>query len=86
MDLRQPIHSDHAKTLDSAGPRSQFLANPVFVPGRLALTYSQIDRIIAGGCQGPKYFGKQRWISLTPTAISQTLWPESPSHLSPSAR
>ena len=49
MDVRQPIHSDHAKTLDSAGLRRQFLVDPVFVPGQLALTYSQIDRIIVGG-------------------------------------
>lgn len=49
MDVRQPIHSDHAKTLDSAGLRGQFLVDPVFVPGELTLTYSQIDRIIVGG-------------------------------------
>ena len=49
MDIRQPIHSDHAKTLDSAGLRREFLVAPVFVPGQLALTYSQIDRIIVGG-------------------------------------
>lgn len=49
MDVRQPIHSDHAKTLDSAGLRSQFLVAPVFAAGELSLTYSQIDRIIVGG-------------------------------------
>jgi 4-deoxy-L-threo-5-hexosulose-uronate ketol-isomerase len=49
MDVRQPIHSDHAKTLDTAGLRREFLVAPVFVPGELALTYSQIDRIIVGG-------------------------------------
>jgi 4-deoxy-L-threo-5-hexosulose-uronate ketol-isomerase len=49
MDIRQPIHSDHAKTLDTAGLRSQFLIDTVFVPGQVALTYSQIDRIIVGG-------------------------------------
>jgi 4-deoxy-L-threo-5-hexosulose-uronate ketol-isomerase len=49
MDTRQPIHSDHAKTLDAAGLRRQFLVDTVFVPGELALTYSQIDRIIVGG-------------------------------------
>jgi 4-deoxy-L-threo-5-hexosulose-uronate ketol-isomerase len=49
MDVRQPIHSDHAKTLDSAGLREQFLVERVFVPGELALTYSQIDRIVVGG-------------------------------------
>ena len=49
MDVRQPIHSDHAKTLDTAGLRQQFLVDRVFVPGELTLTYSQIDRIIVGG-------------------------------------
>ncbi len=49
MDIRQPIHSDHAKMLDSGALRREFLVDPVFVPGQLALTYSQIDRIIVGG-------------------------------------
>jgi 4-deoxy-L-threo-5-hexosulose-uronate ketol-isomerase len=49
MEVRQPIHSDHAKTLDSAGLRQQFLVDPVFVPGDLTMTYSQIDRIIVAG-------------------------------------
>jgi len=49
MDTRQPIHSDHAKTLDTAGLRSHFLVEKIFVPGQLELTYSQIDRIIVGG-------------------------------------
>jgi 4-deoxy-L-threo-5-hexosulose-uronate ketol-isomerase len=49
MDVRQPIHSDHAKALDSDGLRHQFLVDRIFVPGEIALTYSQIDRIIVGG-------------------------------------
>ena len=49
MDTRQPIHSEHAQTLDSAGLRRHFLVDKVFVPGELALTYSQIDRIVVGG-------------------------------------
>ncbi|MDH5287698.1 MAG: 5-dehydro-4-deoxy-D-glucuronate isomerase [Betaproteobacteria bacterium] len=49
MDTRQPIHSDHAKTLDTAGLRSHFLVERIFVPGQIELTYSQIDRIIVGG-------------------------------------
>jgi 4-deoxy-L-threo-5-hexosulose-uronate ketol-isomerase len=49
MDIRQPIHSDHAKTLDSGGLRAQFLVDTLFVRGQLTLTYSQIDRIIVGG-------------------------------------
>ena len=49
MDVRQPIHSDHAKTLDSAGLRREFLLDRVFAPGEVCLTYSQIDRIMVGG-------------------------------------
>ncbi|HUH92790.1 MAG TPA: 5-dehydro-4-deoxy-D-glucuronate isomerase [Casimicrobiaceae bacterium] len=49
MDVRQPIHSDHAKTLDSAALRREFLVEKIFAPGEIALTYSQIDRIVVGG-------------------------------------
>jgi 4-deoxy-L-threo-5-hexosulose-uronate ketol-isomerase len=49
MDVRQPIHSEHARTLDSAALRRHFLVERVLVPGELSLTYSQIDRIIVGG-------------------------------------
>jgi 4-deoxy-L-threo-5-hexosulose-uronate ketol-isomerase len=49
MDTRQPIHSDHAKTLDSTALRREFLVERIFVPGEVALTYSQIDRIVVGG-------------------------------------
>lgn len=49
MEIRQPIHSDHAKTLDTAGLRQQFLVESIFRPDEATLTYSQIDRIIVGG-------------------------------------
>ncbi len=49
MDIRQPIHSEHARTLDTAGLRRQFLVQDLFVPEQATLTYSQIDRIIVGG-------------------------------------
>lgn len=49
MDIRQPIHSEHAKRLDTAALRREFLVDKVFVPGEIALTYSQIDRIVVGG-------------------------------------
>ncbi len=49
MEIRQPIHSDHARTLDTTGLRRQFLVETVFVPDEATLTYSQIDRIIVGG-------------------------------------
>ncbi|WP_119157367.1 5-dehydro-4-deoxy-D-glucuronate isomerase [Caldimonas tepidiphila] len=49
MEIRQPIHSDHAKTLDTTGLREQFLVESIFRPDEATLTYSQIDRIIVGG-------------------------------------
>jgi 4-deoxy-L-threo-5-hexosulose-uronate ketol-isomerase len=49
MEVRQGMHSEHAKTLDTAGLRKQFLVERVFEPDALKLTYSHIDRIIVGG-------------------------------------
>lgn len=49
MEIRQPIHSEHARTLDTTGLRRQFLVDTLFVPDQATLTYSQIDRIIVGG-------------------------------------
>lgn len=49
MQIRQPIHSEHAKTLDTEGLRRHFLVEDLFVADGVTLTYSQIDRIIVGG-------------------------------------
>ena len=49
MEIRQPLHSEHARSLDTAGLRRHFLIERIFVPGAMTLTYSQIDRIIVGG-------------------------------------
>ncbi len=49
MDIRQPIHSEHARTLDTEGLRRHFLVQDLFQPDQATLTYSQIDRIIVGG-------------------------------------
>ena len=49
MDNRQSIHSDHARTLDTAGLRREFLIPEVFRSGEMTMTYSQIDRIVVGG-------------------------------------
>ncbi|WP_422016561.1 5-dehydro-4-deoxy-D-glucuronate isomerase [Roseateles sp.] len=51
MDIRQPLHSDHARSLDTAGLRRHFLVESLFQPDAATLTYSQIDRIIVGGIQ-----------------------------------
>ncbi|MEL4012678.1 5-dehydro-4-deoxy-D-glucuronate isomerase [Dryocola clanedunensis] len=49
MDIRQSIHSDHAKTLDTAGLRKEFLVETIFTADAYTMTYSHIDRIIVGG-------------------------------------
>jgi len=49
MQIRQPIHSEHARTLDTEGLRRHFLVDELFQPDAATLTYSQIDRIIVGG-------------------------------------
>lgn len=49
MQIRQSIHSDHAKQLDTQGLRREFLVEQVFVPNELTMTYSHIDRIVFGG-------------------------------------
>ncbi len=49
MQIRQPLHSEHARTLDTTGLRRHFLIEQMFVPEEATLTYSQIDRIIVGG-------------------------------------
>ena len=49
MDVRQSIHSEHAKNLDTAGLRREFLIEKIFEADNYTLTYSHIDRIIIGG-------------------------------------
>lgn len=49
MDVRQSIHSDHAKQLDTAGLRREFLIEKIFEADTYTMTYSHIDRIIVGG-------------------------------------
>ncbi len=49
MQVRQSIHSDHAKQLDTAGLRREFLIEKIFAADDYTMTYSHIDRIIVGG-------------------------------------
>ncbi|CAI1824864.1 4-deoxy-L-threo-5-hexosulose-uronate ketol-isomerase [Serratia entomophila] len=49
MDVRQSIHSDHARQLDTAGLRREFLIEKIFEADACTMTYSHIDRIIVGG-------------------------------------
>lgn len=49
MEIRQAVHSDHFRALDTAGLRREFLVEGLFIPDQIALTYSHVDRIIVGG-------------------------------------
>jgi len=49
MEVRQSVHSDHFRTLDTAGLRREFLVDGLFIPNEVSLTYSHVDRIIVGG-------------------------------------
>ncbi|MGB9095387.1 5-dehydro-4-deoxy-D-glucuronate isomerase [Erwinia sp.] len=49
MQVRQSIHSDHARQLDTAGLRAEFLIESIFEADRYTMTYSHIDRIVIGG-------------------------------------
>ena len=49
MEIRQSVHSNHFRTLDTAGLRREFLVEGLFVPEQISLTYSHVDRIIVGG-------------------------------------
>ncbi len=49
MQIRQPVHSEHMRSLDTEGLRRHFLVQDLFVADQVTLTYSQIDRIIVGG-------------------------------------
>lgn len=51
MDVRQGIHSDHVKMLDTEGLRSEFLIESIFKKNEITMTYSHIDRIVVGGIQ-----------------------------------
>ncbi|WP_186207253.1 5-dehydro-4-deoxy-D-glucuronate isomerase [Burkholderia gladioli] len=67
MEVRQAIHSEHAKTLDTAGLRRHFLVEQVFEADALKLTYSHIDRIIVGGA-----FPATRAVEV-PNALGKTI-------------
>lgn len=49
INVRQSIHSNHAKQLDTSGLRDEFLVEQIFTADAITMTYSHIDRIIFGG-------------------------------------
>jgi 4-deoxy-L-threo-5-hexosulose-uronate ketol-isomerase len=70
MQIRQSIHSDHARQLDTAALRREFLIESIFDADRYTMTYSHIDRIVIGGLMPvnkrlafPQEVGKQFGVS-----------------------
>lgn len=49
LDIRYASHPDDVKHYDTEKLRKHFLVDSVFIPDQVKLTYSHVDRIIAGG-------------------------------------
>ena len=49
MDIREYVNSEYAKGLDTEGLRSNFLISGLFLSDQITMTYSHVDRMIAGG-------------------------------------
>ncbi len=49
MEIRQPMHPDNGRNLDTEGLRREFLIPGLFASGAVTLVYSHFDRIIVGG-------------------------------------
>jgi len=49
VETRHAVHQDHAKTMDTAALRANFLATGMFQTGEIRLVYTHYDRFIVGG-------------------------------------
>ncbi|MFH2114999.1 MAG: 5-dehydro-4-deoxy-D-glucuronate isomerase [Spirochaetota bacterium] len=49
LTIREGVHSLHGKTMDTNGLRENFLITDLFASGGISMTYTHIDRMIAGG-------------------------------------
>lgn len=49
VETRHAIHPAHAKTMDTAGIRANFLSEGLFKTGEINLTYTHYDRFVVGG-------------------------------------
>jgi 4-deoxy-L-threo-5-hexosulose-uronate ketol-isomerase len=49
IDVRQATHPEHAKRYDTAELRQHFHIAGLFKPGEINLTYTHVDRFVAGG-------------------------------------
>lgn len=48
MDIRYGAHPEDAKTYDTSRLRQEFLIQNLFVPGKVTMVYSHVDRMITG--------------------------------------
>lgn len=49
MDVREYVNSEYSKHLDTEGLRKNYLIERVFAADEVTMTYSHVDRMIAGG-------------------------------------
>jgi len=49
MEIRDPMHPEHAKKLTTEGLRKELLIQGLFTEGTFKLVYSHFDRIMVGG-------------------------------------
>lgn len=49
VTTRHAVHQDHAKNMDTADLRKNFLADGMFVEGQINLIYTHYDRFVMGG-------------------------------------
>lgn len=49
VETRQAVHPEHAKSMDTAALRRNFLASDMFRDGEIRLIYTHYDRFVMGG-------------------------------------
>ncbi|MEA5030562.1 MAG: 5-dehydro-4-deoxy-D-glucuronate isomerase [Sphaerochaeta sp.] len=49
MEVRESVNSAYAERMNTQEMRSNFLITDLFAPGKVSMTYSHVDRMIAGG-------------------------------------
>ncbi|MGE0074355.1 MAG: 5-dehydro-4-deoxy-D-glucuronate isomerase [Sphaerochaetaceae bacterium] len=49
MEVRESVNSAYAERMNTQEMRSNFLITDLFVPGKVSMTYSHVDRMITGG-------------------------------------
>ncbi|MCR4677094.1 MAG: 5-dehydro-4-deoxy-D-glucuronate isomerase [Sphaerochaetaceae bacterium] len=54
MDVREYVNSEYSKHLDTEGLRKNYLIETIFADDQVTMTYSHVDRMIAGGIKPVK--------------------------------